>query len=43
MTQDEANDAAADAFSAMCEGEPPLTFAERAEMQAKRDAEWGVK
>ena len=42
-TQEELNDMAADAFSDMCEGEPPLSFAERAEMQAKRDAQWGVK
>ena len=43
MTDDEANDRAADAFSDMCESEPPLTMAERAEFQAKRDAKWGVK
>ena len=42
-TQEELNDMAADAFSDMCEGEPPLSFAERTEMQAKRDAQWGVK
>lgn len=38
MTQDENNDAAADAWSDMCEGEPPMTVTERAAMQAKRDA-----
>ena len=42
MTQDEADDAAADAFSDLCEGEPPMTAQERAGMQAKRDAQWGV-
>lgn len=42
-TEDEANDRAADAFSDMCEGEPPMSFSERSEMQAKRDAQWGVK
>lgn len=29
MTQDEIDDAAADAFSDMCEGEPPITMAEQ--------------
>ena len=29
MTQDEIDDAAADAFSDMCEGEPPVTLAEK--------------
>lgn len=29
MTQDEIDDAAADAFSDMCEGEPPVTMQER--------------
>ncbi|MEC9017667.1 MAG: hypothetical protein VYC29_07110 [Pseudomonadota bacterium] len=29
MTQDEIDDAAADAFSDMCEGEPPVTMAEQ--------------
>ena len=43
MTEDEANDAAADAWSDLCESEPPMSMAERAEMQAKRDAQWGVK
>lgn len=31
MTQDEIDDAAADAFSDMCEGEPPVTMQERYE------------
>lgn len=35
-TDEEANDRAADAFSDMCESEPPLSFAERCEMDAKR-------
>ena len=34
MTQDEIDDAAADAFSDMCEGEPPVTMAERYQMAA---------
>lgn len=29
MTQNEIDDAAADAFSDMCEGEPPVTMQER--------------
>lgn len=29
MTQDEIDEAAADAFSDMCEGEPPVTMTER--------------
>lgn len=29
MTQDEIDDAAADAFSDMCEGEPPVTLGEQ--------------
>ena len=41
-TDEELNDMAADAFSDMCEGEPPLSFAERAAMQAKRDEQWGA-
>lgn len=31
MTQDEIDDAAADAFSDMCEGEPPISAQERYE------------
>lgn len=42
-TQEEANDRAADAFSDMCEGEPPIGFFERVEMNAKRDGQWGLK
>ena len=34
MTQDEIDDAAADAFSDMCEGEPPIPMAERHQMAA---------
>lgn len=34
---------AADAYSDICESEPPMSFSERTEMQAKRDAQWGVK
>lgn len=34
MTQDEIDDAAADAFSDMCEGEPPITMDERHQMAA---------
>lgn len=40
MTQDEMDDAAADAFSDMCEGEPPVTMQERyqAAHRQKREA-----
>lgn len=41
-TDEEANDRAADAFSDMCESEPPIGFYERMAMDAKRDAQWGV-
>lgn len=34
MTQDEIDDAAADAFSDMCEGAPPIPMAERHQMAA---------
>ena len=34
MTQDEIDDAAADAFSDMCEGEPPVSMQERYERAA---------
>lgn len=37
MTQDEIDDAAADAFSDMCEGEPPVT------MQEQHQAAWRQK
>ncbi|MGV1682880.1 hypothetical protein [Sphingopyxis sp. NJF-3] len=37
MTQDEIDDAAADAFSDMCEGEPPVT------MQEQYEAAWRQK
>lgn len=39
-SDEEANDRAADAFSDMCEGEPPISFSERCEMDAKRDNQW---
>jgi DnaJ-class molecular chaperone len=42
-TQDEADNMAEDAYQRQFEGEPPMSFAERTEMQAKRDADWGVK
>jgi DnaJ-class molecular chaperone len=42
-TQDEADSMAEDAYQRQFEGEPPMSFAERCEMQAKRDAQWGVK
>jgi len=35
MTQDEIDDAAADAFSDMCEGEPPVTMAEQYQRAAE--------
>lgn len=40
MTQDEIDDAAADAFSDMCEGEPPISAQERYEAayREKREA-----
>ncbi len=42
-TQDELDNAAEAAYQRQFEGEPPMSFTERAEMQAKRDAQWGVK
>lgn len=39
MTQDEIDDAAADAFSDMCEGEPPLTMQERLAMAHRQKME----
>ncbi len=36
MTQDEIDDAAADAFSDMCEGEPPISAAERHQIAAEQ-------
>lgn len=36
MTEDEANDAAADAFSDMCESEPPISALERLETAWKQ-------
>lgn len=42
-TADEADAMAEAAYDRQFEGEPPLTFAERVEMQAKRDAQWGVQ
>jgi len=41
MTQDELDDAAADAFSDMCEGEPPITMQERYEADARQKRELG--
>jgi hypothetical protein len=38
-TEEEANDMAADAFSDMCEGEPPLTAQERYEAAWKQKQE----
>lgn len=35
MTQDEIDDAAADAFSDMCEGEPPISVSESYQMAAE--------
>lgn len=37
MTQDEINDAAADAWSELCSGEPPIT------MQERHEAAWRQK
>ena len=31
------------AYDRQFEGEPPMSFAERTEVQAKRDAQWGVR
>jgi RecJ-like exonuclease len=42
-TQDEADNMAEAAYDRQFEGEPPMSFAERTAMQAKRDADWGVK
>jgi len=42
-TADEIEQMASDAYDRQFEGEPPMSFAERTEMQAKRDAQWGVK
>lgn len=39
MTQDEMDDAAADAFSDMCEGEPPISAQERYEAAARQKRE----
>jgi hypothetical protein len=36
-TQDEADNMAEDAYQHQFEGEPPMSFAERTAMQAKRD------
>ncbi len=41
-TDEERDDRSANAFSDMCAGEPPLTMAERAGQQAKREAQWGA-
>ena len=40
MTDEEHADACADAYSDMCESEPPMSAAERAAMQAERDDRW---
>lgn len=42
-TADELDNAAEAAYERQLEGEPPMSFSERAEMQAKRDAQWGAK
>lgn len=42
-TADELDNAAEVAYQRQFEGEPPLSQRERDEMQAKRDAQWGVK
>ena len=42
-TDDESAEIAENAFSDMCEGEPPLSFAEKSAAQAKREAQWGVR
>lgn len=38
-TEDEANDRAADAYSDMCESEPPISMQERYEMAARQKRE----
>lgn len=43
LTQDEVDDAVDAAYSRQFEGEPPMSARERDEMQAKRDAQWGVR
>ncbi len=42
-TADELDNMAEAAYDRQFEGEPPLSARERDEMQAKRDAQWGVK
>ena len=42
-TADELDNAAESEYQRQFEGEPPMSFAERSEMQAKRDEQWGVK
>lgn len=42
-TEAEADALAEAAYDRQFEGEPPMSFAERVEMQAKRDAQWGVR
>ena len=42
-TQDEIDNEADAAYQRQFEGEPPLSARERDEMQANRDAQWGVK
>jgi RecJ-like exonuclease len=41
-TEEEANTLAEAAYDRQFEDEPPMSFAERTEMQAKRDAQWGA-
>lgn len=40
VTDDEWNDMSADAYSDMCESEPPMSAAERDEVQRIRDSRW---
>ena len=42
-TAEEADALAEAAYDRQFEGEPPLSQRERDEMQAKRDAQWGVR
>lgn len=42
-TTDELDNAAEAAYTRQFEGEPPMSARERDEMQAKRDAQWGVR
>jgi hypothetical protein len=42
-TANELDNAAEAAYQRQFEGEPPMSQRERDEMQARRDAQWGVK